>query len=76
MYHDWLDRWDEQRAARGDAVKVTSDMALNSKLLFRKPTKPHPLMTLAIWQTSPTPIPHFLIYLTKMIRPLTEPNSG
>lgn len=34
MYHDWLDRWDEQRAARGDAVKVTSDMALNSKTPF------------------------------------------
>jgi len=34
MYHDWLDRWDEQRAARSDAVKVPSDMALNSKIPF------------------------------------------
>ena len=34
MYHNWLDRWDEQRAGRGDALKVPSDLLFDSKLCF------------------------------------------
>jgi len=39
MYHRCLDRWDEQRAARGDALKAPSEMVLDSKLSFPKAAK-------------------------------------
>ena len=34
MYHDWLDRWDERRAALGDAVKTKAAFALDTALAF------------------------------------------
>ncbi|MBY6120413.1 alpha/beta hydrolase family protein [Mameliella alba] len=34
MFHSWLDRWDERRAARGDAVKTTTRFALGADLAF------------------------------------------
>ncbi len=34
MYHRWLDRWDERRATRGDAVKTTTDFAIDADLAF------------------------------------------
>ncbi|UOA17116.1 alpha/beta hydrolase family protein [Sulfitobacter dubius] len=34
MYHSWLDRWDERRAKRGDAIKTQSDFALDPELAF------------------------------------------
>ncbi|HBB83787.1 MAG TPA: dienelactone hydrolase-related enzyme [Sulfitobacter sp.] len=34
MYHSWLDRWDERRAKRGDAIKTQSDFALDTELAF------------------------------------------
>lgn len=34
MYHSWLDRWDERRAQRGDAVKEETAFALDAQLAF------------------------------------------
>ncbi|MBM1818134.1 alpha/beta hydrolase family protein [Pseudosulfitobacter pseudonitzschiae] len=34
MYHTWLDRWDEKRAQRGDAVKHVTDFSLGTELAF------------------------------------------
>ena len=34
MYHEWLDRWDERRAQRGDATKEPTDFALDGSLAF------------------------------------------
>lgn len=34
MFHSWLDRWDEHRAARGDAVKKVTGFALDAGLAF------------------------------------------
>ena len=34
MLHRWLDRWDEQRAARSDSVKLPSKLVVGSKLAF------------------------------------------
>lgn len=34
MYHNWLDRWDERRASRGEEWKVKTDFALNANLAF------------------------------------------
>lgn len=34
MYHRWLDRWDERRAQRGDAVKEQTAVALHAELAF------------------------------------------
>ena len=34
MYHRWLDRWDERRAQRGDAVKTVSDLMLDGGPVF------------------------------------------
>ena len=34
MFHSWLDRWDERRAARGDAVKKVTGFALDADLAF------------------------------------------
>lgn len=34
MYHSWLDRWDERRAQRGDAVKEEAAFALDAQLAF------------------------------------------
>lgn len=34
MYHDWLDRWDERRAQRGDATKVATGLALDASRAF------------------------------------------
>ncbi|MFG6584865.1 alpha/beta hydrolase family protein [Sulfitobacter sp. 1A12779] len=34
MYYSWLDRWDERRAKRGDAIKTQSDFALDTELAF------------------------------------------
>ncbi len=34
MYHKWLDRWDERRAQRGDAVKELTTLILDAQLAF------------------------------------------
>lgn len=34
MYHNWLDRWDEQRARRGDEGKKTTDFELDAERAF------------------------------------------
>ncbi|TIW39750.1 MAG: dienelactone hydrolase-related enzyme, partial [Mesorhizobium sp.] len=34
MYHSWLDRWDEQRARRGEEGKKTTDFVLNAERAF------------------------------------------
>ena len=34
MYHRWLDRWDERKAHRGDAVKEEAPFALDAQLAF------------------------------------------
>lgn len=34
MYHRWLDRWDERRAQRGDALKEQTAFALGAALAF------------------------------------------
>ncbi|SMH26215.1 alpha/beta hydrolase family protein [Mesorhizobium australicum] len=34
MYHSWLDRWDEQRARRGDEGKKTTDFDLDAERAF------------------------------------------
>ena len=34
MYHSWLDRWDEQRARRGDEGKKTTDLILDAERAF------------------------------------------
>ena len=34
MYHKWLDRWDERRMRRGDDLKRTTELALDSELAF------------------------------------------
>ena len=34
MYHRWLDRWDERRAQRGDALKERTAFALDAALAF------------------------------------------
>jgi dienelactone hydrolase len=34
MYHRWLDRWDEQRAQRGDELKEQTAFALDAALAF------------------------------------------
>ncbi len=34
MYHNWLDRWDEQRSQRGDEVKEATDFVLDTELGF------------------------------------------
>lgn len=34
MYHSWLDRWDEQRARRGDEGKETTDFVLDAERAF------------------------------------------
>lgn len=34
MYHSWLDRWDEQRARRGDEGKKTTDFILDAERAF------------------------------------------
>jgi dienelactone hydrolase len=34
MYHSWLDRWDEQRARRGDEGKKTTDFVLDAERAF------------------------------------------
>jgi hypothetical protein len=34
MYYDWLDRWDEQRARRGDAQKEKTALVLDAELAF------------------------------------------
>ncbi|KEJ94110.1 Uncharacterized conserved protein [Pseudosulfitobacter pseudonitzschiae] len=34
MYHSWLDRWDEKRAQRGDAVKRVTNFSLGTELAF------------------------------------------
>lgn len=39
MYHKWLDRWDEMRAQRGDAVKEPTPLTLDAQLAF--PTAHH-----------------------------------
>ena len=32
MYHNWLDRWDERRAQRGDEGKKVTEFALDAEL--------------------------------------------
>ena len=39
LYHKWLDRWDERRAQRGDAVKEPTPFILDAQLAF--PTAGH-----------------------------------
>ncbi|TGR00947.1 dienelactone hydrolase-related enzyme [Mesorhizobium sp. M4B.F.Ca.ET.190.01.1.1] len=34
MYHSWLDRWDEQRARRGEEGKKTTDLVLDAERAF------------------------------------------
>jgi pimeloyl-ACP methyl ester carboxylesterase len=34
MYYEWLDRWDEQRARRGDAQKEKTALVLDAELAF------------------------------------------
>ncbi len=34
MYHNWLDRWDEQRARRGEEEKETTDFVLDAERAF------------------------------------------
>ncbi len=34
MYHEWLDRWDERRAQRGDATKAATGLTLDTSLAF------------------------------------------
>lgn len=34
VYHRWLDRWDERRAQRGDAVKQATGFAVDADLAF------------------------------------------
>lgn len=34
MYHNWLDRWDERRARRGEEAKKATVFALDSRLAF------------------------------------------
>lgn len=34
MYHNWLDRWDERRAQRGDDVKEASEFVLDAERAF------------------------------------------
>jgi len=34
LYHEWLDRWDERRAQRGDAMKAKTAFALGGQLAF------------------------------------------
>lgn len=34
MYHNWLDRWDERRARRGEEEKETTDFVLDAKRAF------------------------------------------
>ena len=34
MYHNWVDRWDERRARRGDKVKTVTDFALGTEYAF------------------------------------------
>ncbi|TIW61812.1 MAG: dienelactone hydrolase-related enzyme [Mesorhizobium sp.] len=34
MYHSWLDRWDEQRARRGEEGKKTTDFVLDAERAF------------------------------------------
>lgn len=34
MYHNWLDRWDERRAQRGDEGKKVTEFALDAELAF------------------------------------------
>lgn len=34
MYHSWLDRWDEQRARRGEEGKRTTDFVLDAERAF------------------------------------------
>jgi dienelactone hydrolase len=34
MYHNWLDRWDERRARRGDEGKATTDFVLDAERAF------------------------------------------
>ncbi|HKX51550.1 MAG TPA: dienelactone hydrolase-related enzyme [Candidatus Binatia bacterium] len=35
MYHNWLDRWDERRARRGEEGKETTDFVLDAKRAFQ-----------------------------------------
>ena len=39
MYHNWLDRWDERRARRGDAVKKTAEFVLDAERTFPRARK-------------------------------------
>ena len=34
MYHNWLDRWDERRARRGEEGKETTDFVLDAERAF------------------------------------------
>lgn len=34
MYHNWLDRWDERRARRGEDSKKTTDLVLDAERAF------------------------------------------
>ncbi|TIW76117.1 MAG: dienelactone hydrolase-related enzyme, partial [Mesorhizobium sp.] len=34
MYHSWLDRWDEQRARRGEEGKKTTGFVLDAERAF------------------------------------------
>ena len=34
MYHNWLDRWDERRAQRGEEGKKTTDLVLDAERAF------------------------------------------
>ena len=37
MYHSWLDRWDEKRAQRGNALKYQTVFSLDAHLAFSIP---------------------------------------
>ncbi|RWH25975.1 dienelactone hydrolase-related enzyme [Mesorhizobium sp.] len=39
MYHSWLDRWDEQRARRGEEGKKTTDFVLDAERAFPRAKK-------------------------------------
>lgn len=37
MYHSWLDRWDDKRAQRGNALKCQTVFSLDAHLAFPIP---------------------------------------
>lgn len=76
MFHNWLDRWDEGRAQRGEEAKKTTDLILDADRAFPGMGAAETVEELCVLAETAAADPDFLSRLIQATKPLSFGMAG